>query len=138
MKIRKATKSDYKDLMGLYIKAGFSKSGENSFAKVLNHKLSFIFVAEDKEKLVGFITFQARYVIRHKQPIGQIEELFIKEKFRKQGIGKALIQEAEKVAVKLGCHSVCVESGYQHRPAHKFYQHMDYKKSGNYFLKKAL
>jgi len=139
MKVRKAKKSDYKELMSLYdVFLGprrFLKKGNDSFLRFIKNPKCFLFVAEDKGKIVGFISFQARYVIRHRLPIGQIEELFVAKNFRHAGVGKKLIQQAEKTAKIFKCDGIYVESGNQHRPAHGFYQNLGYKKSGYYFKK---
>ena len=135
MKIREAKKSDHGELIGLY-DIFLNRKNKDSFFRILKDPKSFIFVAEEKNRLIGFLTFFVRYVVRYSTPIGQIEELFVLKGFRKQGAGKKLIRAAEQAAKKFGCRRTYVESAYEHSPAHKFYQNLGYKKSGYYFLKK--
>ena len=139
MKIRKAKKSDYKQLMQLYDSfletSRYSKQGHDSFKQVMSSLKNVVYVAEEKGRLVGFITFLARYVVRYPHPIGQIEEMFVLKKFRGKGVGKSLVDRIETAARKLKCSRIYVESGYEHHPAHTFYETLGYKKSGHYFLK---
>ena len=138
--IRTAKKSDYKQLMALYdifMKTKrYYKADYDSFTQVLADKKAFIFVAEEKHKLAGFITFRLRHVVRYPQLIGQVEELFVLKQFRKHGIGKKLMKQTEKIAKKFKCKRIYVESRYNLGPAHKFYKALGYRKSGFYFLKK--
>jgi PhnO protein len=140
MKIRAAKKSDYKELMRLYDgfieKPRYSKPGNDSFAKVMADPNTEILVAEEKGELIGFISFRARYVVRYKKPIGEVEELFVSENYRKQGIGGKLIKKIEQVAKKFKCQRIYIESRFSRKTAHKFYVNLGYKKFGYYFLKK--
>jgi len=142
MLIRRARKSDYKNLMQLFNlfmeKSGFYEHLNDSFHKVLADPKCKIFIAEEKGELVGFITFRSRYVVRYPKPIGQVEELFVLKSFRKQGVGKKLIAAIEKSAKTLKCTRIYIESRVDRKIAHKFYQNLGYKKSGYYFLKRKL
>lgn len=58
MNIRRATESDYKELMGLYNafvgSERYSGLNNDSFAKVLAEPRSFVYVADDDGKLVDY------------------------------------------------------------------------------------
>lgn len=139
MKIRLAKLSDYEELMTLYdlfIKTDrYSKHTNDSFKNVLENSTSFIYVAEDKNKLVGLATFSIRSVVRFPQPIAQLDELFVLEQYRKHGIGKSFIDVLETKAKELNCCNIYIESRSDLKPAHQFYENLGYKKSGYYFKK---
>jgi GNAT superfamily N-acetyltransferase len=140
MNIRNATAADYEELLDLYgIFLGtnrYTSPGNDSFHDVLSDKKKSVHVAETEGKLIGFATLSARCVVRYPEPIGQIEELFVLEEYRGKKVGALLVAAAEKSAKELGCCRVYIESGYQHAPAHEFYEAKGYRKSGFYFLKK--
>jgi predicted acetyltransferase len=93
MKIRTAKKSDYKELMKLFSdfvgNKRYLKAGNDSFFKFLANPNSYTYLSEDDEKIVGFITFSARRVIRYPRPIAKIEELYIIPDYR----GKTLVKD---------------------------------------------
>lgn len=139
MKIRLAKRADYEKLMKLYnlfIKTDkYTKHNNDSFEKVLKDSNSFIYVAEEKSKLVGFATFSIRNIIRNPKPIAQLEELFVVEHYRKMGIGKKFIELLERKSKELSCNAIYIESRSDLEIAHKFYENLGYKKSGFYFKK---
>lgn len=90
MKVRLVTKADYKELMNLYnLFVGsdrYSKHDNDSFDKVLDNPSNYVYVAEDNNKLVGFVSFSIRDVIRYPKPIAELDELFVSTDYRKEGL----------------------------------------------------
>lgn len=140
MKIRLAKLSDYKELMKLYnLFVGenkFNNKTEDSFEKVLKNKNSFIYVADNNNQLVGFISFSIKDVVRYPEPIGTLDEMFVMEKYRKQGIGNKFMEIFETKLKELKCYGVFMESGKDLKTAHKFYEKLGYKNYGYYFAKR--
>jgi len=139
VKIRSARLEDYKNIISLYNgfvgSERYSKFDNDSFEKVLKSPNNFIFVAEDEEKLIGFATFSVRIVVRYPRPIAEIDELFVLSEYRKQGVGKLLFIEIEKKAKELNCYRIFIETHYDHKVAHKFYEALGYKNYGYHFIK---
>jgi PhnO protein len=139
MKIRRAVSGDYKKLMALYdafMKVDrYTGLDSDSFEKVLGNKNSFVLVAEDRSRLVGFITASTRLVIRYPQPIMEVDELYVDPDFREHGVGRQLIQAVEVIVKESNLHRIYIESGYEYKIAHKFYQKNGYTKQGYYFKK---
>jgi ribosomal protein S18 acetylase RimI-like enzyme len=52
------------------------------------------------------------------------------------GVGRRLIEEAERHFVSLGLERVEVTSGLIHRPAYDFYRHLGYEDHGLRFAKR--
>ncbi len=139
MDIRPVKLTDYKELMKLFtLFVGddrFLKPDSDSFKIVLKNSNSYIYVATDKEKLIGFATLSVRNVVRYSKSIAELDELFVLEEYRKHGIGKALIKKIEKKTKELNCKGIFIQSGKDHKIAHIFYKNLDYVKRGYYFTK---
>jgi len=139
MTIRRAKESDYKVLMELYNgfvgKDRYSKHNNDSFNKVIKSKKNFIYVAEDKNKVIGFVTFSVRLVIRYPKPIAELDELFILPTYRRKGVGNMLMCKVLLKAKELNCHRLFIETHYKHEAAHKFYESLGFTNYGYHFIK---
>lgn len=51
-----------------------------------------------------------------------------------RGVGPALLREAIAIARDRGCHRLTLESGYQRRRAHRFYEREGMTDAGKYFI----
>lgn len=139
MKIRLVQTADYADIMHLYnLFVGYdrySHHDNDSFQRVLQNPHNFVYVAEDDDTLVGFATFSVRDVIRYPKQIAELDELFVLEDYRKKGVGKLLMQEVEKKAKECECCRIFIESHYDHKAAHVFYESLGYTNNGYHFIK---
>ncbi|MBI2075024.1 MAG: GNAT family N-acetyltransferase [Candidatus Levybacteria bacterium] len=139
MQIREAILSDYKEMMSLYNdfvgEDRYSKLDNDSFSDVLNSPNNFVFVAQEQQKIVGFATFSVRRVIRYKNPIAELDELYVIPEYRKRGVGKTLMEQVLKKAKELNCYRVFIESQYKHEIGHKFYEALGFKNYGYHFIK---
>lgn len=139
MKIRPAKRSDYKQLVDLYNKFvgydRYSKLDNDSFFEVLKNKKNFILIAEINGKLVGFITFSIRTVVRYPRPIVEMDELYVEPEYRRLKLGKKLVAASLKKSKQLGCYRMFVESHYKHKAAHKFYEKLGFTNYGYHFIK---
>lgn len=75
-----------------------------------NEKENVIIVAEnDSEEIVGILNYKIRIIEEGSRPnlkpnsILSISELGVEENWRGKGIGKQLMNEAEKIKITLGC-----------------------------------
>jgi GNAT superfamily N-acetyltransferase len=139
MNIRPAKQTDYNEVMNLYnLFVGedrYSGYDNDSFIKVIDSKNNFIFVAEDLGKLVGFASFSIRSVVRYPKPIAELDELFILFEYRQKGVGRMLMKEVENKAQELNCYRIFIESHYDHKTAHIFYEKLGYTNYGYHFIK---
>jgi GNAT superfamily N-acetyltransferase len=79
-------------------------------------------IAEWEGKPCGYASFFYFYSTFQGRPALFLEDLFVFEKFRGNGIGKALLVAVAKVAVKEGCFGLRWEVLDWNRPAIKFYE----------------
>lgn len=139
MQIRKASAFDYDSLMKLYNSFvgsdRYSNHDNDSFQRVLDNSRNFVFVAEEDDTLIGFVTFSVRDVIRYPKPIAELDELYVDPQHRKKGLGKELMKHVEEKAKELQCYRIFIESHYDHKAAHAFYESLGYTNYGYHFIK---
>lgn len=66
----------------------------------------------------------------HKEPFGFLEDVFVEEEFRKQGIGRQLVQKAIEEAKAQGCYKLIGNSRTFKTGVHAFYEKFGMKKWG--------
>lgn len=139
MNIRRAEEKDYKELMPLYNglvgEDRYSRHDNDSFATVLKNPNSFIFVAEDGGRIIGFATCSIRTIVRYPKPIAELDELFVLEEYRNRGIGKQLVEKIEEISQENNCYRVYIASAARFPEAHEFYINLGYDKYGFHFHK---
>lgn len=139
MKIRDAVKQDYGRLMELYNdfvgSDRYSSHDNDSFERTLDDPNCYIYVAEENNQIIGFVTFSARNVVRYAKPIAEGDELYVTPEYRGKGYGKQLMQHILDKATELNCHRMFLESHYDHKPAHKMYESMGFTNYGYHFIK---
>jgi GNAT superfamily N-acetyltransferase len=87
--------------------------GKKPIAKVL--------IAEIKSRAVGFLLYFYNYSTFVGKPGIYIEDLYVNPKYRKKGVGKALMKYCVKIANELGCKRV-EWAALNWNPARKFYE----------------
>lgn len=137
MIIRKANKTDkaqiqaLMDELNLYRKNIFSSENQRFHERINPYPLledndfdeSYIFVAvDDSEKIVGFIQGSVHQRKKHKlSKLGYIDELYVKEETRGQGVAKNLFSELESEFIKQGCDHVTTHTDFENELSQQFY-----------------
>ena len=128
--VRQAVISDAKDIY--YINKtslGYDYDLEKQKAKiqaVLNDSTQVIFVAETNNKVVGYIhlvNYDVIYADNFKNCLG----LAVDNDYKRNGIGSALINQAEIWAKENGAVGIRLCSGVEREKAHQFYQSQGYE-----------
>ena len=140
MFVRSANVEDYDKIMSLYSlfledNKRFINHNGDSFKEVINSKNNFVYVIEEKSNLAGFISFSKRRVIRYPKAIIELDELYILPEFRKQGLGKKLIEKLEQIAKDMDCCRIFIESRHDQQNAHNFYIDCGFTNLGVFFIK---
>ncbi len=76
------------------------------FKRIINSKNDIAFVAKEGEDYQGFITLSLRFEHVSKatsSPVGYVEGIYVKEKYRKTGVARKLYEEGEKWVKNKGC-----------------------------------
>lgn len=137
MIIRKANKTDkaqiqaLMDELNLYRKKIFSSENQKFHERIkpyapLDDKdfaESHLFVAvDDSEKIVGFIQGSVHQRKNHQlSKLGYIDELYLKEESRGQGVAKNLFSELESDFKKQGCDHITTHTDFENELSQQFY-----------------
>ena len=93
-------------------------------------------VATLDTKVVGMCGVGRRVVIHRPAPLGRITALVVTKDAQGHGIGRLLVEAAEKWMRDEGCHLVEVTSNDRRTEAHAFYRHLGYERTSLRFFKK--
>ena len=99
--------------------------------EISSHAKKLVITENGQEVARAFI-----YLIKndlHEQPYALLEDVFVQEKFRGQGLGIKIINAAIEEARKAGCYKIIGTSRYERENVHKFYQKMGFKDYGKEF-----
>ena len=90
--------------------------------------VKFFVKKEGKEVARAFL-----YIMNNdlkKEPFGLLEDLFVDESLRGQGIGTELLKMVIDEAKKLGCYKLVGTSRHERESVHKMYEKIGFKKFG--------
>jgi aminoglycoside 6'-N-acetyltransferase I len=144
MKIRKVNLEDRSEWIDLRTQLwpNYKLEQLNSEAERILRDLDWVvFVAEQEERLVGFIECS----IRNKAPgcktskIGYIEGWYVVPELRNQGVGRKLVHSSERWAKEMGCTEMASDttSEYPSSPAaHKALGYHEVKR--RFFFQKSI
>jgi len=99
----------------------------------LQHKESVIFIAidEDTEKPIGFTQLYPKYSSVRLSKNWILNDLYVDEVYRKQGIGEKLIKTAMDFAKANGSTFVQLETAVDNYTAQHLYENIGFEKQGN-------
>jgi ribosomal protein S18 acetylase RimI-like enzyme len=104
----------------------------------LRDKLAKCLVAEIQGKIVGFSISHDWINFGYGTRICTVDQLYTDEKFRRYGIGLALVRRMAKEAVMRGCFRMEVLAARDNKAANAFYKHVGFfqrkNKSNKYVL----
>jgi len=105
-----------------------AEEGQKFFTKQLKGRKSFILLAQDGDKAVGYILIKLeKYAWRAFLPIAEVGNISVDPAYRGKGIGTKLFQKAKVIAKKRGAKRMSVESLTTNAKALKFYKRNGFK-----------
>ncbi len=129
MHIRTMLRRDIPHLIELCRQLGFETdlaSLSRRYAEVSAHTEHALFVALVGEQPLGFL--HARASISFARDSGtEVAAIVVEESLRGKGIGRALMERAEKWAREEGFPAIFLRSNEMRTEAHKFYEVMGYE-----------
>jgi aminoglycoside 6'-N-acetyltransferase I len=134
MNIIKVTQDDFNEWLDLAMQFWSDYSLEEmhvTLTAILNspHEAAFLVRAEDGSA-IAFMNLSLRhdYVPGATQsPVAYIEGIYVKENYRKQGLGKALIQHAEQWAIEQGCTQLASDALLDNTESYEFHTHIGFE-----------
>ena len=141
IQIRHATPSDYENVIALYADFvnqpdRYKNLGNDSYHRAIKQPNHFMLLAEDDKRIIGFITFSIRVVIRYPRPIVEVEEFYVVPDLRREGIGTMLKNKVITYAKKKNCQYIFIASSKDRIPAHKFYKTMNFDEYAFHYRRK--
>lgn len=137
--IRPAESKDSEILKELSLELGYPstyKEIQERLIRILNSAENNIFVSLDDQIITGWIHVFGSLRLES-DPFAEIGGLVVSSNYRNKGIGKALLGEAEKWALRNGFKEIRVRSRNTRKDAGRFYEREGYsvKKVQNVFTK---
>lgn len=69
----------------------------------------------------------------HDRPFGFLEDVFVDEKYRQQGIGTKIVKQIVDEAKARGCYKLIATSRYSSDKVHEFYKRLGFNDHGKEF-----
>lgn len=103
---------------------------------IINNSPQHLLVAELDGNVVGTVTLAVLPSLRRGGSIwAEIENLVVNSQFRRRGVAKALIKEAETIASKAGAYKIHLVSDFDTSEAFKFYDSVGFSHTGRGYKK---
>ncbi|HEV2907393.1 MAG TPA: GNAT family N-acetyltransferase [Actinomycetota bacterium] len=143
MLIREANADDWPNVVALLAELGRpdvrgapeEDEARELFLSYLGRPDAVALVAEDGDRVAGFLDMEYRVRLNFTTPQAWIPDLIVDEDSRGVGIGRALLEQAEELARERGCWSMTLESATWRERAHAFYLREGWKETGKSFSK---
>lgn len=137
--IRRVSISDYKDIYMLNKELGYLYEEEKVREKIkyiIENKKDIILVAYINNNIIGYI-HGSEYELLYSDSLINILGFVVKESYRKNGVGKALIDKLEEIAIEKKYSGIRLVSGIDREDAHRFYERNGYiyRKEQKNFIK---
>ena len=99
----------------------FSKIGENYFKKSIEN--ATVWVAVDNNKVIGYLVGRIEKMPAYTtKSLAELDNFYIDEEYRRQGIGKRLVEEFKKYGINKGIEEIKVTASAKNTNAKAFYQ----------------
>jgi ribosomal protein S18 acetylase RimI-like enzyme len=134
--IRDARPKDIDALVALINALGYDVTAAELRKRLtLVRKVGNHVVVADRAGAIGLLTTSMTYVLHRPRPVGRISMMVVAEKERGNGVGAALVAEAEARLKAAGCGLVEVTSNAKRLRAHAFYERLGYERTSYRFAK---
>lgn len=122
-------------LLGHEQPAGDAGSRLAAFIKQGQHVLVAHQSAGSAGQLLGALTLHVTPVLHRRGPIGRLTAVVVDESARGKGVGRALVEAAEKFLAAQKCALIEVTSNKKRVDAHAFYESLGYTATSFRFAK---
>lgn len=138
--IRQALPSDAAALCEL--NALFNGEGlagiEEIAESLLRNKGEVVIVAYEGKQAVGFCCGQVTHSMCYRHPLGELTEMYVRNGFRRMGIGRAMMAALEAELKALGVAEMRLLTGHDNEKARLLYRAAGYMESDEVLMEKEL
>ena len=106
---------------------------ERAYREIIRRPSDASVVAEHDGAAIGICTVEIRASLSREAPDAWVPELVVSERFRGQGIGRALLERALHAARERGAERAVLESGAQRATAQALYRSLGFVAAGSAF-----
>jgi GNAT superfamily N-acetyltransferase len=127
--VRRASRADAQPIAALCVQLGYPTSPEEvvrRLAKIEQDDDHALYVAElPGGGVIGWVhVYVSRLLVA--DPSAEIGGLVVDEAYRRRGVGRRLMEEAERWAGERGCAAINLRSNIIRKEAHAFYERIGY------------
>ena len=90
-------------------------------------------ILDEQSRVVGRAFLYILHNDLHEQPFGLLEDVFVEEVARGQGLGSDLVRRVIELAKKSGCYKLVATSRYSRDKVHKLYRQLGFIDHGREF-----
>jgi N-acetylglutamate synthase-like GNAT family acetyltransferase len=140
LSMRKAEVKDIDTLCELMTElAGYTISKEGMLDRlehVEKSEIDYLFVCEEDNRTLGLLGFRTRVNLEEVSKFGEISAIVVQPESRKRGVGRYMMDYADRLARDMGCKGMWLVSGFaREEEAHKFYKRLGYEINGYRFIR---
>ena len=137
MIIREARPEDAARMVALIGELDFTvdETGVRERLKRLAEAGEPVLLAEDAGEVVGLLDWHVMTTIHRPRPVGRIVALVVADGWRGRGVGRALVEEAERRMRERGCEKMEVTSNVSLSDAHHFYEGLGLERTSYRFAR---
>ncbi len=125
MEIRKCAEIDVKEVYNLICELKEKEFNYEKFKIAFNNKINnknnYYILCVENENVIGFLSLNIDYQLHHTDKVATVEELIVSSKYRSNGAGKLLLENAVNYAKNNDCEVIELTSGFSRERAHNFY-----------------
>ena len=139
MTVHTATLADLEDLVTLFdaYRVWYRKPSDVAAARAflqarLANQESVIFLAKDHDQAAGFVQLYPSFTSLGMKRLWVLNDLYVAPEFRKQGVGTALLERAQKLGQETDASSLMLETEVNNHSAKALYEKLGFEKSTEY------
>jgi GNAT superfamily N-acetyltransferase len=138
VRVRDAQLDDATAIAELLGQLGYPASADQAKARLSRldaDPSARVLLAEDDGHVAGLAVTYVEPLIEHDRPVLRLQALAVGERFRRRGVGRALVQAIEDEARSGGCFAIVLTSADRRADAHAFYLSVGFDRTGRRFVK---
>ena len=140
LEVRSATPADAERIAALFTDEGYP-AGPSAIVERLTRfdsEHSRVLVADHDGEILGFVAVHALPRFEHSDRIIRVMALVVDAGVRERGIGRLLMEEAERVGREVGAAFAEVTAGHHRPDARRLYEEIGYDGTVAAYLRKRL